>query len=630
MSRDPLSTTSVLNDAGELIPALAAPWAGILLLTTIPYRLAQVHFVHQLSRLGDEAGLYGRALFELALLTTTAFIVACFGRMWFARACRLYSGQTVPAVREVLKISPASLLNYLVVALMFEALFIGFLFTFVAIPIVAILAGLATATAGLVSRPSIIESFAITGRYARRPAVLIAISFVFGVAFLAALVNLAFLFSFGLWASGGLTGFDLTRWQLLLNPKNQLYLLLLTAGSLLVIEPFWIASFVIYVDKARAAESGDDLRRWWRQLSEHSGPDPASGAYAPSKKNTLSALLLFLIVAPFCSADELTLSDYRSRLQSIDGAITSNQLDAAKAAATDLQRHTVSSAHGTIKPDTPLLSRIATAKSEKEIRHVRPELQNLIAELGRDRGVTTEKAADVDLVQRLRRDEELETLEKGGAFRATPEVNSGLLNRVAFQLARFWTWLVSVFEKLFDWFMDLWPDPQKPEREGGGVLGMSTTVAITVGAIVLILGLLAFEVYRRRRHLRTITVAASNLPVVSARDEDPLSRGASEWERYAQELAAAGRIREAIRAWYHAVLVTLYRTGVLHYRKGRTNWEYISLLPADVPWRQRFIGLTRKFEQEWYGRDRSSGDALDACASDAQRILSSLRRGEPA
>ena len=61
----------------------------------------------------------------------------------------------------------------------------------------------------------------------------------------------------------------------------------------------------------------------------------------------------------------------------------------------------------------------------------------------------------------------------------------------------------------------------------------------------------------------------------SQRDADPLSREQDEWEKYAAELAAAGRLREAIRAWYHAVLVGLFRAGLLHHHKGRTNWEYV-------------------------------------------------------
>jgi len=143
--------------------------------------------------------------------------------------------------------------------------------------------------------------------------------------------------------------------------------------------------------------------------------------------------------------------------------------------------------------------------------------------------------------------------------------------------------------------------------------------------IVLILAILAFEVIRRSRKRAAILVEES-APLTSTSDDDPLSRGANEWERYAAQLAAAGRFREAIRAWYHAVLVTLYGANILHYRKGRTNWEYVAGVGPEHAWRARFIEITRLFEHEWYGSDDSSGDALDECAAAARDVLLAVRR----
>jgi len=147
--------------------------------------------------------------------------------------------------------------------------------------------------------------------------------------------------------------------------------------------------------------------------------------------------------------------------------------------------------------------------------------------------------------------------------------------------------------------------------------------------IVIVIALLAFEVIRRSKRSDGSTVATSE-PVGSKRDEDPLSRGATEWERYAAQLAAAGRYREAIRAWYHAVLVTCYSAGVLHFRKGRTNWEHAARLGPDAPYRPAFLDITRRFDREWYGRDESSREALDDCADLARTILESVRAGQHA
>jgi hypothetical protein len=154
---------------------------------------------------------------------------------------------------------------------------------------------------------------------------------------------------------------------------------------------------------------------------------------------------------------------------------------------------------------------------------------------------------------------------------------------------------------------------------------MRWTVGTLVGLIVLILAILAFEVIRRSRK-RARNVVEESAPLTSTRDDDPLSRGANEWERYAAQLAEAGRLREAIRAWYHAVLVTLYGANILHYRKGRTNWEYVAGVGPEHAWRPRFIDLTRLFENEWYGSDDSSSDALAECSAAARHVLNSVRR----
>ena len=129
-----------------------------------------------------------------------------------------------------------------------------------------------------------------------------------------------------------------------------------------------------------------------------------------------------------------------------------------------------------------------------------------------------------------------------------------------------------------------------------------TALVIALAAVLAVLGLLAL----RRRGAPAAFPAPAAAPAPPARDDDPLSRRAGEWEVYARELAAAGRCREAVRAWYHAVLVALYQQGALHHRKGRTNWEYVAAVPPEAAWRPAFAALTRRFEREWYGSDRSS------------------------
>jgi hypothetical protein len=116
--------------------------------------------------------------------------------------------------------------------------------------------------------------------------------------------------------------------------------------------------------------------------------------------------------------------------------------------------------------------------------------------------------------------------------------------------------------------------------------------------------------------------------VSSRRDENPLSREASGWEEHARELAAERRFREAIRAWYHAVLVALFQAGLLHHQKGRTNWEYVARLDPRLGWRPGFVALTRLFDREWYGRRACDAAALAECAREARGVLVAVRSAE--
>ena len=169
------------------------------------------------------------------------------------------------------------------------------------------------------------------------------------------------------------------------------------------------------------------------------------------------------------------------------------------------------------------------------------------------------------------------------------------------------------------------------DREGssGGMefSGLQALVWILVIAGIVVLGAVAFIALRRRGSPANIPAASSTAPLRSSRDEDPLSRSASGWEVHAAELMKAGRYREAIRAWYHALLVTCFRAGLLHYRKDRTNWEYAFSLSPDHAWRPRFMEATRSFEREWYGRRATDVDTASGFQGDANALLEIVRGG---
>ncbi len=335
-------------------------------------------------------------------------------------------------------------------------------------------------------------------------------------------------------------------------------------------------------------------------------------------KRTLLAFLL-LVATAAAAAPRIPLADYVNALQRIDGLLAARQLAEAKNEALFLMDADVVWAKGRFVSDASLLDAIRNAPRPDGPHRAR--LLLTIDELRRAGGMEAARG-NRRLLEQIAADQEPPVLPRGGNLRIAPDRELPFLERVATSIADMFRWVWKRILALIDWLLDLLPREQS--GPGGGTPGLRWIVSAVVVAIVLLVILLAVKVLRASK--RAEDVVETSTPLGSKRDEDPLSRGASDWERYARDLAGARQFREAIRAWYHAVLVTCYAAGILHFRRGRTNWEYVASLPPALSWRPDLIELTRRFEKEWYGGDQSTEEALEHCSERAAGILEALRR----
>ena len=330
-------------------------------------------------------------------------------------------------------------------------------------------------------------------------------------------------------------------------------------------------------------------------------------------------IVLMLVCGNAYAMTTIPLDQYVASLQRLHSLIASNQLGAAKAEAAALTGNEIIAPRGNFHADDSLLAAIAQADGADPALMARIELT--VAELGG--AAASDAAPDPKLLRQVAAEQDVPELARGGELAAPAMPEVPLIERVLNSIGESLKWVGKKVGQFIDWLREFLPDQL---TEGPGTtLGMRWIVIGVVALIVIGIVFLAIEVIRRARRGDADTLTSS-APSRSARDDDPLSRGATEWERYAAQLAAAGRFREAIRAWYHAVLVTCYAVGALHFRKGRTNWEYIASLSSATTWRPELIRLTQRFEQEWYGADQSTEEALDDCSADAKRILEELQR----
>jgi len=304
----------------------------------------------------------------------------------------------------------------------------------------------------------------------------------------------------------------------------------------------------------------------------------------------------------------LDLASYRARLEHIDALLVEGNQARAAADARALLGDTVRAGNEELAPDAWTLAPIARGEPH------RARLQGLLGALRAREGGRPE--VDLALLERLRKAQSERERPRGEIGPLPVEeisfvVQLGLWAKAAVR----WVW--HRFLDLWDWFWNLFP---KDGASAGATLGQITRIVLAgVGVILVLILVLAFGSARRGP-----PGAAKARPAGTTKDEDPLSRTAVGWEERALELAREGRAREAIRAWYHAILVRSYGAGILHYRRGRTNWEYMRALSPQVTWRPQFEDLTRRFDVEWYGHAESSPEALSDFAATAQTILRGL------
>jgi len=269
VKRGGLSVTGVLDEAVDLVARGVPGQAGLMALTALPFRFLEAHLADRLMLLGTAArGSFGH-LAAISWLISFALVPAFWGRAVFVRACTLPTLQTIagrmPLWRR-LRLPAAGFASYVYAALIYEVLFFALGWTVLALPVVALLSGLAAATSTLDEPPGLFASPLRAVRHARPLSTLAGLTAVFAVALVVAFLNLTALFWLLLGLADGTMGLDLSWWTGVLSWDNRSFVLLLLAGSITLVEPFWLAALAVTVRSDRARQSGEDLAAWLADL----------------------------------------------------------------------------------------------------------------------------------------------------------------------------------------------------------------------------------------------------------------------------------------------------------------------------------------------------------------------------
>jgi hypothetical protein len=340
----------------------------------------------------------------------------------------------------------------------------------------------------------------------------------------------------------------------------------------------------------------------------------------------LISLLALVLPSAALVAQQRGVVEYRRALTEIQAALRAGETARARQAAAALRGASFSFDGDRFTADGALLERVRGARSPAEVRGAAAAVGRVVAALDAVAGRPAAGTGESDrlLFVRLARAQAADVIAPGGEVPELSFEEPSFWRAVRAAIERATARLEELLDRLIRRLGDRLRDLFRERRRGEARLD-TRAVTWLVMALAVLLAVLAFLLFRRRGPAQPR--AALPPPAFDpAADADPLSRRESEWARFAGELAAAGRYREAIRARYHAVLVALYGGGWLHYRKGRTNWEYVAALAPALPWRGDFIRLTRTFEEEWYGRRESREEAYARASDEAERVVSALDR----
>ncbi len=168
--------------------------------------------------------------------------------------------------------------------------------------------------------------------------------------------------------------------------------------------------------------------------------------------------------------------------------------------------------------------------------------------------------------------------------------------------SRFWRRLGKWLKRLLERDESASPTPLAVPVGAGAGAGLANLLVVLLVAAVV--GLLAWLLLRGREQRGADGDGAQSITVTrEAGAPDPqnaLSRPPEGWAELADQLAARGEYREAVRSLYLALLSRLHRDGTIDYDPTLSNWDYFRHFKRRAQL-AAFRELTFRFDFTYYG-----------------------------
>lgn len=404
-------------------------------------------------------------------------------------------------------------------------------------------------------------------------------------------LNLHIAFNAFFWLSRKLLAIDFTFAERFASLDNPFWLFFLAALTFTLFEPIKAASATLMLVDGRVRQEGLDLLAAVKQLPERPTARPGHRGAA----GLLLCLLLTGTAARAQAPEQAPGSELRQRLEVVaeqcefdmeqlaEGLDAAGALSPAEQAKLGRLVRTVEN-HAYEDEDCER----ATQALEQGLT-----LAQQTAQL--ERAAADSKAASARARDILSRPE----------FATTPPVDTASEEEEDKQPPGWWQqfmdWLAKVLKDLFEQKRDPVRDSPNLSPSSGAAAGKVLVVLLFGLALAVVVALLVRTFLERNKDTAPLEVSTYESSALAQDPMSALSRPPEGWAHLADELAAKGEYREAVRSLYLALLSRLHREGAILYDSTLSNWDYLRNFKGRREWLPPFRELTRRFDFAWYG-----------------------------
>lgn len=155
------------------------------------------------------------------------------------------------------------------------------------------------------------------------------------------------------------------------------------------------------------------------------------------------------------------------------------------------------------------------------------------------------------------------------------------------------------------------------------IFGLSPQVAQFIATALLIILLLVIatilgQLFRRIENRRRKSAFLDEEALLTELDVPPGELPASTYEGRARRYAAEGNYRMAIRELLLGSMSWVERAGLIRYRRGLTNRDYVRSVWRRQTQRDAMLQTASNFELIWFGRRTPTEDMFTACLAGFQ------------